>query len=218
MNHTHHNIHTQQFYSPGKTNKQTNESSWGRMMNNFNSIVHYFLSDFQTLRAQTQVLELNSVYSGEKVNIFLWLKNLHSLDLFLHNDWSEHCFHKRRWTEAHLREFTCAYLSSPAGDSCSASVQTVSRDWGSWGNQEWWFKWQSCFFCNNNAIQFCAIALAKGNRIKLSVTTNVPYHGRMMKHLLCRENFFISGLISKGCLVKFIFTPKRKGLMVKCKS
>lgn len=47
---------------------------------------------------------LNSVYSGETVNIFLWVKNLHSLDLLLHNDWSEHCFHKRRWTEPRLYE------------------------------------------------------------------------------------------------------------------
>lgn len=119
-----------------------------------------------------------------KGKYFLWVKNLHSLDLLLHNDWSEHCFHKRRWTEAHLREFTCAYLSSPAGDSCSASVQTVSRDRGSWGYKGRWFNWQSCFSCNNNAIQFWAIALAKGNRIKLSVTTNISYHGRMMQHLL----------------------------------
>lgn len=65
---------------------------------------------------------------GGKGKYFLWVKNLHSLDLLLHNDWSEHCFHKRRWTEPHLREFTCAYLSSPAGDGCTASVQTVSRD------------------------------------------------------------------------------------------
>lgn len=56
------------------------------MMNNFNSIIHYVLSDFQILQAQTRALELNSVYSGEKVNIFLSVKKLHSLDVLLHND------------------------------------------------------------------------------------------------------------------------------------
>lgn len=92
---------------------------------------------------------------------FLCVKNLHSLDLLLHNDWSEQHFHMRRWTEAHLREFTCAYLSSPAGDSCSASVHAAFRDEGSWGNQRGSFNWQSCFFSNNDVKQFWAIALAK---------------------------------------------------------
>lgn len=36
-----------------------------------------FLSDFQILQAQTQTLELNSVYSGDTVNIyFLCVKKL----------------------------------------------------------------------------------------------------------------------------------------------
>lgn len=116
---------------------------------------------------------------------------MHSLDLLFHSDWSEPCFHQRRWTQVHLRESTCAYLSTPEGDSCSASVHTVSGDARSWGNQGRWFNWQSCFSSNNNAILFWAIALAKENRIKLSVTTNIHYNGRMMKRLLWREFQFL---------------------------
>lgn len=138
-------------------------------------------------------MELNSVYPGEERVFFFFFGELKTciVDLLLHNDWSQRCFPERRWTEAHLRASTCAYLSSPAGDSCSASVQTVSPETaGIWGNQARCFNWRSCVSCNNNVMQFWAIALAQVNRIKLSTTTNVHYHGRMMKPLLTGD-FFI---------------------------
>lgn len=112
-----------------KQNKQTNESSLWRMMNNFPSIVHYFMPDFQILQGQTQALELNSVYSGGKCKcVFLWLQNLHTVYLMLHNDWSEHCFLKRRWTEAHLREFTCAYRETVVLHLCRRSRETEEAE------------------------------------------------------------------------------------------
>lgn len=134
-------------------NKQTNESSWGRMMNN------YFLSDFQILKAKMQALELNSVYSGEKVNICLWVKTCIAW-IFCYTMTDLHTAFTSAGEQRHarLREFTCAYLRSPAGDSCSASVQTVSRGEGRKSGR--WLNWQSCFSSNNNVIQFWAIALA----------------------------------------------------------
>ena len=58
-----------------KTNQQQRDEAGAcSMMNNPPSLLHYVLSDFKTLEAQTQALQLNSVYSREKVNIFSELK------------------------------------------------------------------------------------------------------------------------------------------------
>jgi hypothetical protein len=71
--------HPQQYphsavYPSGKQTNTRDESCAHTMMNNFPSVVHYVLSHFKTLEAQTQALQLNSVYSREKVNIFRELK------------------------------------------------------------------------------------------------------------------------------------------------
>lgn len=74
MNHTQQYPHSAVYPAGKQTNTPKNEISTGKMMNNVHSLVHYVLSDFKTLEAQTQALQLNSVYSREKVNIFSELK------------------------------------------------------------------------------------------------------------------------------------------------
>lgn len=128
---------------------------------------------------------------------FLCVKNLHSSDLLLHNDWSEQHFHIRRWTEAHLREFTCAYLSSPAGDSCSASVHAAFRDEGAEGIREDRLTGKAASFLTMMWNSSEPLRLQKRNRIKLSVTTNVFHHGRMMKCLLWMR--ILISLFSASC-------------------
>lgn len=57
MNHPHQKIHSQQ-----NTPLEKHTNKWelrGKMMNDFNSLIYYFVSDFQILTTQTWALELN---------------------------------------------------------------------------------------------------------------------------------------------------------------
>lgn len=162
--------------------------------------MHYFLSDFQIL--QTQVLGLNSVYSGGKLNIFCALRTCKArIFCYTMSDLSI--------------VFTCAceqrHVLCLSEQYCRRQLFCICArlSLGTKGAEETREEGFSCCSCNNNVTLFWAIAPAKGNRIRLSVATNIHFYQRMMKYLLWLEMyfFFTFCLICKSGLVKLIFIP-----------
>ena len=105
-----------------KTNQQQRDEAGARsMMNNPPSLLHYVLSDFKTLEAQTQALQLNSVYSREKVNIFSELKTC-TVWIFWRTMTDVSAAAACPGEQGSSHRITSAYPCSPAAEHAAASA------------------------------------------------------------------------------------------------